>query len=74
MTGIYPTSGINITGTNNIAFTRTGLDAHMSGYTVQVTGTNTYTCTTNQTGCTINYMNNGNYTWYVIATDRAGNT
>lgn len=74
VTGIYPTSGINITGTNNIAFTRTGLDAHMSGYTIQVTGTNTYTCTTNQTGCTINYMNNGNYTWYVIATDRAGNT
>ena len=71
VTGNYPTSWLNISWWNNIIFLRSGSDTNMSGYTLYVSGTS---YTTSNTSYTINNMSNGNYTWYVVATDRAGNT
>lgn len=70
-TAIYPNTWLNITGTNNISFLRSGLDVNMSGYTLYI-GSTWYTTT--NTWYTINNMTNGTYTRYVIATDLAGNT
>lgn len=76
VTANYPTSGLNITGTNNIAFSWTGFDeTAISGYTLYVTWSYQHTITTTNTGYTIHTMNNAlDYTRYVIITDRAGNT
>ena len=76
VTGNYPISGSNITVTNNIVFDRVGSDNDsILEYTLHVTGTDIYNITTYDTGHTIYTMNNGSdYSRYVTATDRAGNT
>ncbi len=75
VTGIYPASGLNITWTNDITFLRSGSDnTIMSWYTLYVTGTEIHTYTTTNTGYTITGLDNGTYTWYIVATDIAGNT
>lgn len=71
VTGSYPSSGLTITGTTSIAFSWTGSDTYMSGYRLY---TNSGSYATTGTSYTVSNMLNGNYTWYVIATDRAGNT
>ncbi|MFA7298425.1 MAG: hypothetical protein WC010_02150, partial [Candidatus Absconditabacterales bacterium] len=74
VTGNYPTTGLTINTTSNINFTRSGYDNIMiSGYTLYVTGTEIHTITTGSTNYLI-VLPNGTYTWYVMITDRAGNT
>jgi len=74
ITAIYPNTGLNITGTNDIEFTRSWLDTNLSGYTLYITGTEIHTYTTLSTWYTNNNLHDGTYTRYVIATDLAGNT
>jgi hypothetical protein len=70
VTGNYPTSGFNISGGNTITFLRSGADTNMSGYTLYITGTQSNTSNTTSTSGIVTLMN-GNYTRYVLATDRA---
>ncbi len=70
ITGNSPTSGLNITGWNTINFTRLWSDTNLSWYTLYI---NSSGYTTTGTNLAITLIN-GNYTWYVIAADRAGNT
>lgn len=74
VTGNYPTSGLHISGINNIPFLRSGSDTvGMDNYTLSITGTHIYTWTVTGTTSTV-YLPNGSYTRHVIAKDRAGNT
>ncbi|HMS91830.1 MAG TPA: hypothetical protein PKC87_06400, partial [Candidatus Absconditabacterales bacterium] len=71
VSAIYPNSGLILSGTNSITFLRSGSDTMISGYTLYVNGSG---YSTTGTSYTINNMINGAYTWYVLATDYAGNT
>lgn len=74
VTGNYPTSGLHISGINNIPFSRTGWDnIAIDTYTLSITGTQIYTWTTTANTSTV-YLPNGSYTRHIIANDRAGNT
>ncbi|MCX6825055.1 MAG: leucine-rich repeat protein [candidate division SR1 bacterium] len=73
VTGNYPTSGLNISGGNLINFLRSGTDTNISGYTLYITGAQSNTVITTGTSSGV-WLINGDYSWYVLATDRAGNT
>lgn len=74
VTSISPTNGLHISWINNIIFTRTGVDDMLiSGYTLYITWTEIYSG--NVTGNTTTApLMNGSYSWYVVISDRAGNT
>lgn len=76
-TAISPLSGSIILTGNNINFLWTGDDdTAISSYELYVVWSSSYTISAGtDTGYTISTMlNNDSYTWYVIATDVAGNT
>lgn len=75
VTGNTPTSGLIISGTNNIVFSRSGFDdMAISWYTLSITWTMTGTINVTGTSYTFNNMVNGSYERYVTVRDRAGNT
>jgi len=71
VTGNYPTSWLSISNWHTVIFDRSWSDTNMSWYTLYVNGDSYTTIATNYT---INNISNGNYTWHVVATDRAWNT
>lgn len=73
VTGNLPASGTVFSTTSDVVFTWAGNDTNMSGYTLYITGTQIQNSTTTWTTTTVSLIN-GTYTWYVLATDRAGNT
>lgn len=74
VTSISPTNGLHISWINNITFTRTWVDDMLiSGYTLYITWTETYSGTVTGNTTTVPLMN-GSYSWYLVVNDRAGNT
>ncbi|MFA6255912.1 MAG: right-handed parallel beta-helix repeat-containing protein [Candidatus Absconditabacterales bacterium] len=78
VTGNYPTSGSTVTGNSSITFTWSGIETNISGYDlyVELSGGIIYATgsTTGATSYTTYIANNSEYTFYVLATDKAGNT